>query len=76
MEKKLTKIEKLEKALKEAKKAEKDKYEKSREKYRLRLGKLIDEIMGQDLDLASLKKRLKVQKKFIIMECAKSKEND
>lgn len=71
-DKKLTKVERLEKALKEAKKIEKEKYDKSREKYRLKLGKIIDEILdGKTLDLKKLKTRVKEQKKFILIQCEK-----
>ena len=42
-EKKLTKIERLELELKKARKTEKDRYNKSREKYRLKLGKTIED---------------------------------
>ena len=71
MEKKLTKIEKLEKALKEAKKAEKDRYNKSREKYRLKLGKTIDEIIGVDLDLKLWKSFIKSERDYIIANVRK-----
>lgn len=70
-EKKLTKIERLELELKKAKKDEKDKYNKSREKYRLKLGKTIDEIIGVDLDLKLWKSFVKSERDYIIANVRK-----
>lgn len=70
-EKKLTKIERLELELKKAKKSEKDKYNKSREKYRLKLGKTIDEIIGVDLDLKLWKSFVKSERDYIIANVRK-----
>lgn len=70
-EKKLTKIERLELELKKAKKAEKYKYNKSREKYRLKLGKTIDEIIGVDLDLKLWKSFVKSERDYIIANVQK-----
>lgn len=70
-EKKLTKIERLELELKKARKAEKDRYNKSREKYRLKLGKTIDEIIGVDIDLKLWKSFIKSERDYIIANVRK-----
>lgn len=70
-EKKLTKIERLELELKKARKAKKDRYNKSREKYRLKLGKTIDEIISVDLDLKLWKSFIKSERDYIIANVRK-----